>query len=118
MTIVVNASNVQTGRPQEVFLQDRSGAHTELTLLIEGQAPIATAFAYHDGDYRAPIDLAPGQYRCRLYVQAYHYADNHTLNPMYDVRCVINGQRCAAARGSIPVNGSDAGANDFVLAVV
>lgn len=118
MTISVNTHDIQTSQPQQVNLKDRSGAHTELTLFVQGQPPIATAFDYHEGDFNAPLNLPPGKYHCNFIVQAYHYDANKTLNPVYDVKCEINGQACADAKGSVKVNSSDAGSKSFILTVV
>jgi hypothetical protein len=118
MAIVVNVRNIQVGRPQQVTLRDHSGAHTELTLLVESLPPIGTAFDYHAGEFNAPMALPAGQYHCRLFVQAYHYTANKTLTPAYDVECLVDGQWCANAKGALKPGNSDAGAGDFVLTVV
>lgn len=118
MTVAVNTRNIQVNRPIQVTLRDRSGAHTELTLFVHGKPPIAVAFDYHEGDFNAPIDLEPGQYRCTFIVQVYHYDANKTLNPAYNVECLINGKSCADANGSVKANSSDAGSKSFNLTVV
>jgi hypothetical protein len=118
MTITVNTQSIQTTRPQKVTLLDHSGAHTELTLFIEGQAPIGAAFDYHEGEFNAPLNLKAGQYQCTFFVQAYHYSANQTLKPTYDVQCAINGQVCASAMGLFNPGSSDSGFNGFVLTVV
>ena len=115
MAITVQAHNLQVSRPVQVHLRDRSGAHTELTLFVSGEPPISQAFDYTEGDFTVLLDLIPGQYVCRLFVQAYDYK---ALNPMYDVSAAINGQPAGSASGSIPPRGNDSGFDDFTLTVV
>lgn len=116
--IHISVHNVRTTRNPQITLSDSSGAHTELTLYIEGNPPIAAAFNYREGSVSVPVDLPPGLYSCRFFVQAYHYRGDGTLNPTYDVECRIDNMPCAAADGSFLPDTSASGVADFELEVV
>ena len=116
MDITVHVQNIKVTRPLQVHLKDRSGAHTELTVFIPGQPPIAQSFDYTTGDFTALVDpIDPGVYTCRFFIQAYDYK---AMNPMFDVSALVNAQLVASAKGNIPAGGSDAGLGDFTLTVV
>jgi hypothetical protein len=118
MVIAVTTKNPSVKLPVQFEMQDRSGAHIELTAAIHNLPPVSHAFAFNEGEVITQIDgiTKPGTYKCIFIVQAFKHK---ALNRMYDVALTVNGKPAAAAIGTIPSSRTnDVGFGDFTLTVV
>jgi hypothetical protein len=102
-----------TRSPLIFLLSDNSGAHTTLTVSIEGRPPISHSFDVDEGQLRADVKLSPGHYRCAFTVQVFKHG---ALNGMYDCSLKINGHVAGRAKGNIEGN-QDVGSELFELTV-
>lgn len=113
MAIRVMTHPITTKSPLVFLLNDDSGAHTTLTVSIEGRPPIYHSFDVDEGQLRADVKLAAGHYQCAFTVQAFKHG---ALNGMYDCAVKVNGHIVGRARGNIETSW-DVGSEVFELTV-
>lgn len=114
MAIRVKTHPVTTTNPLAFLLSDNSGAHTTLTVSIEGRPPISHSFDVDEGHLQADLRLRPGHYQCAFTVQAFKHG---ALNGMYDCALAVNGQSVGRAQGNIDAS-QDVGFDMFELTVI
>jgi hypothetical protein len=117
MTITVNTQNVTAPAPVVLELNDASGAHVELTVLVGNLPPMRHAFAFTEGTVTLPLDgLKKGNHKSTLIVHAFKH--KHSVNRMFKVSLSVNGGVAATASGNIPAaRNNDVGFGDFVITV-